>query len=113
MWKFVKHSFYRLVYPLQFTVSAKFHLCFYNNCIETGKCFLFLKATVLFCQETRFRQRYLDLIINEHVREKFVVRSRIINYVRRFLDNLGFLEVLYVYIEFYFDVVFFPWHNVF
>lgn len=44
-------------------------------------------------KETRFRQRYLDLIINEHVREKFVVRSKIINYVRRFLDNLGFLEI--------------------
>lgn len=44
-------------------------------------------------KETRFRQRYLDLILNEHVRDKFVVRSKIINYVRHFLDNLGFLEI--------------------
>ncbi|KAJ2765892.1 lysyl-tRNA synthetase [Coemansia nantahalensis] len=44
-------------------------------------------------QETRYRQRYLDLIMNASVRDKFVTRSKIINYVRRFLDNLGFLEV--------------------
>lgn len=44
-------------------------------------------------KETRFRQRYLDLIINEPVRQKFVVRAKIINYVRKFLDELGFLEV--------------------
>lgn len=44
-------------------------------------------------KETRFRQRYLDLIMNEHVRDKFVTRAKIINYVRKFLDNLGFLEI--------------------
>ncbi|KAJ1986312.1 lysyl-tRNA synthetase [Coemansia spiralis] len=44
-------------------------------------------------QETRYRQRYLDLIMNPSVRDKFVTRSKIVNYVRRFLDNLGFLEV--------------------
>ena len=44
-------------------------------------------------QETRFRQRYLDLILNEKVKDKFIIRSKIINYIRRFLDNLGFLEV--------------------
>ncbi|XP_049850210.1 lysine--tRNA ligase isoform X2 [Schistocerca gregaria] len=44
-------------------------------------------------KETRFRQRYLDLILNEKVRQKFHVRAQIISYVRRFLDNLGFLEV--------------------
>ncbi|XP_022163562.1 lysine--tRNA ligase isoform X1 [Myzus persicae] len=44
-------------------------------------------------KETRYRQRYLDLIINEHVRNKFIVRSKVISYVRRFLDNLGFLEI--------------------
>ncbi|KAJ8302686.1 hypothetical protein KUTeg_019082 [Tegillarca granosa] len=44
-------------------------------------------------KETRFRQRYLDLIINEPVRQKFIVRAKIINYVRKFLDELGFLEV--------------------
>ncbi|KAJ2665147.1 lysyl-tRNA synthetase [Coemansia sp. RSA 1200] len=44
-------------------------------------------------QETRYRQRYLDLIMNPGVRNKFITRSKIVNYVRRFLDNLGFLEV--------------------
>ncbi|XP_067938324.1 lysine--tRNA ligase-like isoform X2 [Watersipora subatra] len=44
-------------------------------------------------QETRYRQRYLDLIINDAVKQKFLTRSRIINYLRSFLDNLGFLEV--------------------
>jgi len=44
-------------------------------------------------KETRFRQRYLDLIINGRVRKIFEVRAKIIAYVRYFLDNLGFLEV--------------------
>lgn len=44
-------------------------------------------------QETRYRQRYLDLIINAETRKKFVVRANIISYVRRFLDQMGFLEV--------------------
>lgn len=44
-------------------------------------------------QETRYRQRYLDLMLNQHVRKNFFIRSKIINYVRRFLDDRGFLEV--------------------
>lgn len=44
-------------------------------------------------QETRYRQRYLDLIINSDVRKKFIVRASIISYVRKFMDDLGFLEV--------------------
>lgn len=44
-------------------------------------------------KETRFRQRYLDLMINDTVRQKFIVKAKIINYVRQFLNNLGFLEV--------------------
>lgn len=43
--------------------------------------------------ETRYRQRYLDLIANEEVRQIFVIRSRIISAMRRFLDERGFLEV--------------------
>lgn len=43
--------------------------------------------------ETRFRQRYLDLVANEEVRERFVVRSRVVSAMRRFLDERGFLEV--------------------
>ncbi|XP_078045610.1 lysyl-tRNA synthetase isoform X2 [Augochlora pura] len=44
-------------------------------------------------KETRFRQRYLDLILNNKVRETFQVRAKIIAYVRKYLDELGFLEV--------------------
>ncbi|KAK8745585.1 hypothetical protein OTU49_000274 [Cherax quadricarinatus] len=44
-------------------------------------------------QETRYRQRYLDLIINADIRKKFIVRSNIISYCRKFFDDLGFLEV--------------------
>ncbi|ORX50523.1 lysyl-tRNA synthetase [Hesseltinella vesiculosa] len=45
-------------------------------------------------QELRYRQRYLDLIMNGAVRDKFTTRSKIISYVRSFLENnYGFLEV--------------------
>ncbi|KAF9045745.1 lysine-tRNA ligase [Hymenopellis radicata] len=44
-------------------------------------------------QETRYRKRYLDLIISENTRNIFIRRSRIINYIRRFFDDLGFIEV--------------------
>ncbi|KAH8916120.1 class II aaRS and biotin synthetase, partial [Atractiella rhizophila] len=43
--------------------------------------------------ELRHRNRHLDLIMNPRVRETFVLRSRIVAYVRNFLSNLGFLEV--------------------
>ncbi|HEX9989458.1 MAG TPA: lysine--tRNA ligase [Chloroflexia bacterium] len=43
--------------------------------------------------ETRYRRRYLDLIANEEVRETFRVRTRLITYIRAFLDARGFLEV--------------------
>ena len=43
-------------------------------------------------QETRYRQRYLDLILNPTNRNVFVTRSRMIQYVRSFLDNMGFIE---------------------
>ncbi|GGJ09104.1 lysine--tRNA ligase [Alicyclobacillus cellulosilyticus] len=43
--------------------------------------------------ETRYRQRYLDLIVNPDIRETFILRSRIIQAVRQFLDERGFLEV--------------------
>ena len=44
-------------------------------------------------QETRYRQRYLDMIVNGNVRNIFITRSRIINYLRRFLDMRNFIEV--------------------
>ena len=40
-------------------------------------------------KETRFRQRYLDLIMNEEVRQKFIVRGQMIQYIRRYLSGLG------------------------
>ena len=43
--------------------------------------------------ETRIRQRYLDLSLNDKVRETFFLRSRIVSEVRKFLDGRGFLEV--------------------
>ncbi|KRT82728.1 tRNA synthetase [Oryctes borbonicus] len=44
-------------------------------------------------KETRFRQRYLDLILNNRVRNIFITRAKIISYIRRFFDELGFLEI--------------------
>ena len=44
-------------------------------------------------QEVRYRQRYLDLILNNDTRRVFDIRAKIIQYVRRFLDTKGFLEV--------------------
>ena len=43
--------------------------------------------------DLRYRQRYVDLIMNEDVKETFITRSRIISCIRRFLDGEGFLEV--------------------
>ena len=51
--------------------------------VETG-----LKDT-----ETRFRQRYLDLLMNPEVKSNFVMRNNIINYVRQFLLDRKFIEV--------------------
>ena len=44
-------------------------------------------------KETRYRQRYLDLIINAEVAQKFQVRAKIISYMRNFFDQMGFLEI--------------------
>lgn len=43
--------------------------------------------------DMRYRQRYTDLIMNEEVKKTFVMRSRIISCIRRYLDDQGFLEV--------------------
>lgn len=43
--------------------------------------------------EERFRRRYLDALMSDEVRERFVVRSRIISLMRKVLDTAGFLEV--------------------
>ena len=71
---------------------------FFTQLLNNSTVFLWLAVShvhIFFFQETRFRQRYLDLILNDKVREKFVVRAKIINYIRKFLDSLGFLEVSY------------------
>lgn len=51
------------------------------------------KGTGLKEQETRYRQRYLDLIMNESTRNTFISRAKIITAVRTFLENRGFIEV--------------------
>ncbi len=43
--------------------------------------------------ELKYRQRYVDLIVNEESRRNFEIRSRFIRYVRHYLDNRGYMEV--------------------
>ena len=43
--------------------------------------------------EERFRKRYLDLLLNPEIRERFNIRTILVREVRRYLDNLGFWEV--------------------
>jgi lysyl-tRNA synthetase class 2 len=43
--------------------------------------------------ETRYRQRYVDLIVNDDVKKVFITRSKIVSHIRSFLDSKGFLEV--------------------
>ncbi len=44
-------------------------------------------------QDTRYRQRYVDLIVNPDVKDTFVKRSMILREIRNYLDNLGYIEV--------------------
>ena len=44
-------------------------------------------------QETRYRQRYVDLIMNDPTRNTFLIRSQCVSFIRRFLEDKGFLEV--------------------
>ncbi len=44
-------------------------------------------------QETRYRKRYLDLLMNEDARELFLLRARVVSAIRRYLDEEGFVEV--------------------
>ncbi|KAL6861696.1 hypothetical protein ACP4OV_017396 [Aristida adscensionis] len=48
---------------------------------------------VLRDQETRYRQRYLDLMVNHEVRHIFKTRSKVVSFIRKFLDDREFLEV--------------------
>lgn len=44
-------------------------------------------------QELRYRQRYVDLIVNPEVRRTFEIRSQFIRHMRNYLDNMGYMEV--------------------
>jgi lysyl-tRNA synthetase class 2 len=44
-------------------------------------------------QETRYRQRYVDLITNEKARDVFKVRSKVVSFIRNYFDNMNFMEV--------------------
>jgi lysyl-tRNA synthetase class 2 len=44
-------------------------------------------------KEIRYRQRYVDLIVNPESRRNFEIRSRFVSFLRRYLDSLGFMEV--------------------
>ena len=44
-------------------------------------------------QEVRYRQRYLDLILNDVAKNTFITRAKVVNFVRTYLDSRGFLEV--------------------
>ncbi len=44
-------------------------------------------------KELRYRQRYVDLVVNSHIKDVFIKRSRLISSLRKFLDSNGFLEV--------------------
>lgn len=44
-------------------------------------------------RESRYRKRYLDLIMNNRTRETFIMRSKVVGFVRNYLTNLNFIEV--------------------
>ena len=44
-------------------------------------------------KEIRFRQRYVDLMVNPEVKENFIIRSKFIKHLRNYLDNMGYIEV--------------------
>ena len=44
-------------------------------------------------KEMRFRQRYVDLMVNPEVKQNFVIRSKFIKHLRNYLDNMGYMEV--------------------
>ena len=44
-------------------------------------------------KETRFRQRYVDLMVNPEVKRNFIIRSKFIKFMRAYLDNMNYIEV--------------------
>jgi lysyl-tRNA synthetase, class II len=66
---------------------------FATSVVLLSSCLHMLPSKGIADQEIRFRKRYLDLIVNTSVRDTFVTRSKIIQGIRRFLDDRDFLEV--------------------
>jgi len=66
-----------------------------TECLVLSKCLRPLpeKFHGLQDQETRYRQRYLDLVMNPGSRQVFQTRTMIVSHIRNFLDSLGFMEV--------------------
>ena len=44
-------------------------------------------------RESRYRKRYLDMIMNNKSRETFIMRSKVVSYVRNYLTKMDFVEV--------------------
>ena len=44
-------------------------------------------------KEIRFRQRYVDLMVNPEVKQNFIIRSKFLKHMRNYLDNMGYIEV--------------------
>ncbi|KAH7647360.1 Kars protein [Cryptosporidium bovis] len=68
---------------------------FIKSLILLSPCYHMLPTTIsgLKDQEVRYRQRYLDLMLNEESRRVFKLRCQTIKYIRNYFDNLGFIEV--------------------
>jgi lysyl-tRNA synthetase class 2 len=66
---------------------------FPTKIVLLSPCYHMLPKRNLTNQETRYRQRYLDMIMNNSTREIFIARTKIIHYVKNFLNERGFLEV--------------------
>ena len=66
-----------------------------NNVVLLSKSLLPLpeKYHGLTDKEARFRQRYVDLMVNPEVKKNFVIRSKFIKHMRNYLDNMGYIEV--------------------
>ncbi|VDM68512.1 unnamed protein product, partial [Strongylus vulgaris] len=89
--RMLPHTHYGLKDKELRQVSVVFNIItskFFNTTFD-GFSYLSISNVLL----SRYRMRYLDLIINPEVKDKFVVRSKLITFLRRYLDNLGFLEV--------------------
>ncbi len=72
----------------EISVHAKSILLLSKSLLPLPEKFHGLKDT-----DTRFRQRYVDLIVNPDVKRNFVIRSKFIKFMREYLDNMNYIEV--------------------